>query len=135
MVCFQGIGWRMPGMAIEAAREGWRLTTRTESFQQDARELLPVYSNETCRGFCPGFFLPFFGAFRQELSSPTGWTVILARPVVLRNGAYHADKPHLNGVRVASGRVRHGYCMVTAKRGKRITSPGTAADKVCCPFY
>jgi len=51
----------MPGMAIEAAREGWRLTTRTESFQQDARELLPVYSNETCRGFCPGFFCPFSG--------------------------------------------------------------------------
>jgi hypothetical protein len=44
-------------MAIEAAREGWRLTTRTKSYQQDARELLPAKSNETCRGLCPGFFL------------------------------------------------------------------------------
>jgi hypothetical protein len=54
---FQGIGWRVPGMAIEAAREGWRLTTRTKSYQQDAWELLPAKSNETCRGLCPGFFL------------------------------------------------------------------------------
>ena len=73
MVCFQGIGWRMPGMAIEAAREGWRLTTRTESYQQDARELLPVYSNETCRGLCPGFFLPprfsFFGTKLTQMVS------------------------------------------------------------------
>jgi hypothetical protein len=53
---FQRYGWRVPGMAIEAAREGWRLNHPDQVFQQDARVLLPVYSNETYRGLCPGFF-------------------------------------------------------------------------------
>jgi len=93
MVYFQGIGWRLPGMAGKAAREGWRLhhpsgrnaakkatarrqpspatrksrQKRQEVIQQDARELLPAKSNETAGALCPGFFLAVGAAHGREI--------------------------------------------------------------------
>jgi len=67
MVIFQRFGWREPGTASEAAREGWRLTTRIKWFQQDVRELLPANHPTRLPGRKSRFFFACFGTLWQFL--------------------------------------------------------------------